>query len=83
MRRGRGEAMQCGMSDAPPPGEPPLDAWARAEARRVLEGLAGDLRRIEADEAWRRLGRLTPGQREWVIDRIDGWGPGTPPPGEA
>jgi hypothetical protein len=69
------------MDDVPPE-LPPLGSWARAEARRVLDGLADDLSRIEADEAWRRLARLTPEQRDWVIDQIDGWGPDGPAPEE-
>jgi hypothetical protein len=49
---------------------PPIDAWARAGAMDELARLARDLPRVDADEAWRRLGRLTEEQREHVIGAL-------------
>ena len=45
---------------------PPLDRWAEDEALRELARLARDLPDVGADEAWRRLGRLTEEQRRLV-----------------
>jgi hypothetical protein len=45
---------------------PPFDRWSEDEALRELARLARDLRDVDADEAWRRLGRLTAEQRAAV-----------------
>jgi hypothetical protein len=45
---------------------PPLDVWSTDGAHRELVRLARDLPTVDADEAWRRLGRLTEGQRAVV-----------------
>ena len=42
---------------------PPLDRWAEDEALLELARLARDLPDVDAEEAWRRLGRLTEEQR--------------------
>jgi hypothetical protein len=38
---------------------PPLERWSEDEALRELARLARDLPDVDADEAWRRRGRLT------------------------
>jgi len=47
---------------------PDLDRWADDGALRELARLAHDLPNVDADEAWRRLGRLTDAQRV-VVER--------------
>jgi hypothetical protein len=49
---------------------PPLDRWAEDEAPRELARLARDLPYVDADEAWRRLGRLTAEQRALVLAAV-------------
>lgn len=39
-------------------------------ALESLADLARDLLRIDADEAWRRLARLTDSEREWVEEAV-------------
>jgi hypothetical protein len=46
--------------------DPPLDRWSEDEALRELARLAADLPHVDAEEAWRRLGRLTDEQRAIV-----------------
>lgn len=45
----------------------------------ALTGLLADLLTIDADEAWRRLDRLTHQQRTWVLEKVDEWDPGNSP----
>ena len=52
---------------------PPLDRWAEEEAPRELARLARDLYDVDADEAWRRMGRLTEDQRAQVIGALKVW----------
>lgn len=56
---------------------PPLERWAEDEALRELARLARDLPVVDADDAWRRLGRLTAEQRALVNRDLDS----LPPPG--
>ena len=49
---------------------PPLDRWAEDEALRELARLARDLPEVDAAEAWRRLDRLTQGQRDAVVAAV-------------
>ena len=52
---------------------PPLDRWAEDEALRELARLARDLPDVDADEARRRLERLTAEQRavvEGTLERL-------------
>ena len=50
--------------------EPPLAVWERSEALRTLEALRRDLLRIGSRAAWRRLERLTSGQRRLIYREI-------------
>jgi hypothetical protein len=50
---------------------PPLERWTEDGALRELACLAADLLEVDADEAWRRLGRLTAEQRA-VIEEVVG-----------
>jgi hypothetical protein len=52
----------------------------RGRALRALAGLARDLPRVSADEAWRRLARLTDEQRAQVIVALARLGPEDWPP---
>ena len=47
---------------------PPIERWAREEALREIVRLARDLADVDADEAWRRLQRLTLEQRAGVTE---------------
>jgi hypothetical protein len=47
---------------------PDLKRWAADEALRELARLARDLPDVDADEAWRRLGRLTENQRGKIVE---------------
>ncbi len=58
--------------------EPPLDEWAKDGALRELARLARDLPHVDADEAARRLARLTPEQRALVVSAVEELG--EPPP---
>jgi hypothetical protein len=49
---------------------PPIERWAEDGALRELARLARDLPKVDADEAWRRRGRLTEAQRAVVIDAL-------------
>ena len=49
---------------------PPLDRWSEDEALRELAWLARDLPVVDADEAWRRLSRLTADQRALVMQAL-------------
>ena len=59
---------------------PPLDRWAEDEALRELARLARDVPDVDADEAPRRLGRLTEEQRAAVIGALPRLGPEDYPP---
>jgi hypothetical protein len=50
----------AGMTD------PPLQRWAEDDALRRTRPPGSDLPKVDADEAWRRLGRLTEEQRAGV-----------------
>lgn len=51
--------------------ELPFETWSEDdEALREIARLARDLPRLDADEARRRLGRLTDGQRLLVEDAV-------------
>ncbi len=50
---------------------------------RDLAGLAHDLPDVDADEAWRQLGRLTGEQRAAVIGALARLGPKDFPPAES
>ena len=60
-------------------GEPRLEDWELEGAMDALTRLLADLLTIDADEAWRRLDRLTHQQRTWVLDKVDEWDPGNSP----
>jgi hypothetical protein len=51
---------------------PPLDRWGEDEALCKLAHLARELPEVDADEAWRRLGRLTAEQRALVLAAVRG-----------
>ena len=52
---------------------PPLERWAEDEALHELARQVGDIHVVDADEAWRRMGRLTEGQRAQVIRALKVW----------
>jgi hypothetical protein len=54
---------------------PPLDRWAEDEALHELARLARELPGVDADEAWRRLGRLTEEQRARITRALTRLGP--------
>jgi hypothetical protein len=51
---------------------PPLDRWAEDEALWESRPPARELPEVDADEAWRRLGRLTAEQRALVLAAVRG-----------
>ena len=51
---------------------PHLERWSEDEALRKLARLARELPEVDADEAWRRLGRLTAEQRALVLAAVRG-----------
>ena len=53
---------------------PPFERWAEDEALRELARLARDLPDVDAEEAWRRLGRLTEEQRGTIIGALEDLG---------
>ncbi|WP_217924553.1 hypothetical protein [Miltoncostaea oceani] len=53
--------------------DPPVDLWSQQAAEIALRSLVRDRTIIGADEAWRRLQRLTAAQRDWVISRVQLW----------
>ena len=51
---------------------PPLERWSEDEALRELARRARELPEVDADEAWRRLERLTAEQRALVLAAVRG-----------
>lgn len=58
--------------------EPPFETWSEDEALREIARLARDLPRLDADEAHRRLERLTDGQRRLVEEAVRRMAEGLP-----
>ena len=66
-------AWQGGREETVPMGaDPPLDRWSEDEVLGEVARFAADLPHVDADEAWRRLGRLTAEQRALVLAAVRG-----------